>query len=201
MTLSGVKLPPRILPSSVRPFFCCLSLSLSLSLPPSPRYFKQDSAIEIAARDTLVKGYIKLKLNTTDGVPLDDEEDPDAAAGEMTLDKVRRYPGADGVATLRVLRVFLVSLDGFLNGRPRIARKGGGRRGCATIQDESERSACRSCPLGLLRLTPREAVQARQKLQGGHANTSAEACLARSYPCFRKDPSAYHRACFLHALM
>lgn len=64
-------------------------ISLSLSL----RYFKQDSAIEIAARDTLVKGYMKLKLNTTDGVPLDDEEDPDAAAGEMTLDKVRRYPG------------------------------------------------------------------------------------------------------------
>lgn len=53
------------------------------------RYFKQDSAIEIAARDTLVKGYIKLKLNTADGVPLDDEEDPDAAVGEMTLDKVR----------------------------------------------------------------------------------------------------------------
>ena len=38
-----------------------------------------------------MKGYIKLKLNTTDGVPLDDEEDLDAAAGDMTLDKVRRY--------------------------------------------------------------------------------------------------------------
>lgn len=55
------------------------------------RYFKQDSAIEIKARDTLVKGYIKLKLNTVDGVPLDDEEDPDAAVGEMTLDKVRGW--------------------------------------------------------------------------------------------------------------
>ncbi|CAN0258915.1 unnamed protein product, partial [Scytosiphon promiscuus] len=58
------------------------------------RYFKQDSAVEIAARDTLVKGYIKLKLGTGaadggagGGVPLDDEEDLDAAAGEMTLDK------------------------------------------------------------------------------------------------------------------
>lgn len=54
------------------------------------RYFKQDSAAEITARDTLIKGYNKLKLNTTAGVPLDDEEDPEAAAaGEMTLDKVR----------------------------------------------------------------------------------------------------------------
>lgn len=64
------------------------------------RYFKQDSAVEIAARDTLVKGYIKLKLNTgaADGggggaVPLDDEEDPDAAAGEMTPDKVSHPRG------------------------------------------------------------------------------------------------------------
>lgn len=53
------------------------------------RYFKQDGAVEITARDTLVKGYIKLKLNTSDGLPLDDKEDPDSAAGEMTLDKVR----------------------------------------------------------------------------------------------------------------
>lgn len=54
------------------------------------RYFKQDSAAEITARDTLIKGYNKLKLNSTAGVPLDDEEDPEAAAaGEMTLDKVR----------------------------------------------------------------------------------------------------------------
>lgn len=57
------------------------------------RYFKQDSAAEITARDTLIKGYNKLKLNTTAGVPLDDEEDPEAAAaGEMTLDKVREQP-------------------------------------------------------------------------------------------------------------
>lgn len=54
----------------------------------SPRYFKQDSAAELAARDKLVKGYIKLKLNTSDGLPLDDEEDPDTVAGEMTLEKV-----------------------------------------------------------------------------------------------------------------
>lgn len=78
---------PRVFSAIVPPptgtFLCSVSLSLR------PRYFKQDSAIEIAARDTLVKGYIKLKLNTTDGVPLDDEEDPDAAAGELTLDKVR----------------------------------------------------------------------------------------------------------------
>lgn len=54
------------------------------------RYFKQDSATEIAARDKLVKGYIKLKLNTTAGVPLDDEEALEAAGGDMTLDKVDR---------------------------------------------------------------------------------------------------------------
>ncbi len=38
-----------------------------------------------------MKGYIKLKLGSTEGegVPLDDQEDPDAAAGEMTINKVR----------------------------------------------------------------------------------------------------------------
>lgn len=38
-----------------------------------------------------MKGYIKLKLgsNEGEGVPLDDQEDPDAAAGEMTINKVR----------------------------------------------------------------------------------------------------------------
>lgn len=66
------------------------SYTLSLLLA---RYFKQDSDIEIAARDTLVKGYIKLKLNTADGVPLDDEENPDAGVGEMTLEKVGRWRG------------------------------------------------------------------------------------------------------------
>lgn len=75
--------------------------------------------MEIAARDTLVKGYIKLKLNTTDGVPLDDQEDPDAAAGEMTLDKVRewtpeagsrRVPEKCGIYSFIYLRTFLLFL-------------------------------------------------------------------------------------------
>lgn len=52
------------------------------------RYFKQDSAAETAARDKLVKGYFKLKLDNPAGVPLDDEESPDAPAGELSQEKV-----------------------------------------------------------------------------------------------------------------
>lgn len=65
------------------------------------RYFKQDGAVEITARDTLVKGYIKLKLHTADGLPLDDKEDPDSAGGEMTLDKVRIRVGGGTLVVVR----------------------------------------------------------------------------------------------------
>lgn len=74
------------------------------------RYFKQDSAAEITARDTLIKGYNKLKLDTTAGVPLDDEEDPEAAAaGEMTLDKVRAAGLARRPRVVRLLSLQLLA--------------------------------------------------------------------------------------------
>ncbi|CAM9614506.1 unnamed protein product [Laminaria digitata] len=82
--------------------------TLDVAVPHS--YFKQDSAAEITARDTLIKGYNKLKLNTTAGVPLDDEEDPEeAAAGEMTLDKAmeiiqRNERGRQGKARAQLLK-------------------------------------------------------------------------------------------------
>lgn len=52
------------------------------------RYFKQDNAKEIAARDELIKCYVKLHLNETAPIPLDDKDGLEAAVGEMTLDKV-----------------------------------------------------------------------------------------------------------------
>lgn len=113
----------------------------------SPRYFKQDSAIEIAARDTLVKGYIKLKLNTTDGVPLDDEEDPDAAAGEMNLDKVGMPTRGRSRCRTAVLAYFAAPPGGFLGRRSRILerREGDGGWGTAKLLP---RAACLSCLFG-----------------------------------------------------
>lgn len=60
---------------------------------PSPpanrcRYFKEDSAAEISARDQLVTGYIKLKLNSTAGLPLDERDAQGASAGDMTFEEV-----------------------------------------------------------------------------------------------------------------
>lgn len=52
------------------------------------RYFRQDSAAEITARDKLVMGYIKLKLNSPTGLPLDDGDDHDTPARDMGIDKV-----------------------------------------------------------------------------------------------------------------
>lgn len=71
------------------------------------RYFKQDSAAEIEVRDKLVKGYMKLKLDTTTGPPLDDDEDPHASAGEMTQAQVGSI--LYGHETIRVPEL---SLDG-----------------------------------------------------------------------------------------
>lgn len=68
--------------------------AFALSSPPPllPRYFKQDSAAEIAARDKLVRGYLKLKLDNTTGVPLDDEESADSPGGDISLEKVKAAP-------------------------------------------------------------------------------------------------------------
>lgn len=52
------------------------------------RYFKQDNAEEITARDDLIKGYVKLHLNETTPILLDDKDGLEAMVGEMTLDKV-----------------------------------------------------------------------------------------------------------------
>lgn len=67
---------------------------VDLKLPPEtldvpvPRYFREDSAAEISARDKLVLGYMQLKHGGTQGMQLGEEEDQDAAAvANMTLDR------------------------------------------------------------------------------------------------------------------
>jgi IQ and AAA domain-containing protein len=66
---------------------------VDLKLPPEtldvpvPRYFREDSAAEIEAREKLVSGYMQLKLNGCSRVLLEEDAGGDSSTSDMPLDR------------------------------------------------------------------------------------------------------------------